>query len=174
MRKFQYLLITLAALLLLTGCTTFQAKEAGRSVAALPGELVGRALEDALDGHRQEDKERRTYYACFPPCVSTSDRSGRRAARELEEKARRKQEREVRHYEEEANSIIDTLDEAERRSGQLQPGRALTDYEQQEEERLRRRDETLENWAEFDEFMQSLEIAEEKNNDPRLSKITGE
>ncbi len=171
MRKFQCLLVTLAALLLLTGCTTFQAKEAGRAVA---GGLLENVLEVALDGPVQGDKERRSYIACFPPCVVTSDWDDRRAARELEEKARRKQERQVRHYEEEANSIIDALDEAERRSGQLQPDRALTDYEQQEEERLRRRDETLENWAEFDEFMQSLEIAEEKNNDPRLSKITGE
>ena len=52
MRKFQYLLITLVVLSLLTGCTTFQAKEAGRAVAGLPGELLGRALEDAVDGHR--------------------------------------------------------------------------------------------------------------------------
>lgn len=83
-------------------------------------------------------------------------------------------EREVRHYKKEADSIIDALDEAERQSGQPQPESATTDYEQQEEERLRRRDETLEDWSEFDEFMQSLEIAEEKNNDPRLSRITGE
>ena len=174
MRKFQYLLITLVVLLLLTGCTTFQAKEAGRAVAGLPGELLGRALEDAVDGHRQGDKERSTYYACFPPCVSTRDWDDRRAARKLEEEARRKREREVLHYKEEADSIVGALEEAERQSGQLQPESATTDYEKQEAERLQRREAILENQAEFDEFLRALEIAEEQNNDPRLTRITGE
>ena len=84
-----------------------------------------------------------------------------------EEAARRRREREVLHYKKEADSIIDALDETERQSGQLQPESATTDYEQQEEERLLQRDDTLENQAEFDRFMRELETAEERNNDPR-------
>jgi len=176
------LLATLAALSLLAGCTTFQAAEARRAIA---GGLFEMALDIATDGperrleerRRWEDNPANRWESCPPPCEITTDRQDRRAAAEaaeLEEAERRKREREVRHYKKEADSIIDALDEAEQQSGQLQPESATTDYEQREEERLRRRDETLENWAEFDEFMQSLEIAEEKNNDPRLSKITGE
>lgn len=179
MRKIQYLLITLAALLLLTGCTTFQAKEAGRGIA---GGLFEMVTDIATDGperrakrrQRWEDNPANRWDSCLPPCEITTDWQDRRAAAEREEAARRKREREVRHYKEEADSIIDALEEAERRSGQLQPESATTDYEQQEEERLLQRDETLENGAEFDTFMQELETVEEKNNDPRLSRITGE
>lgn len=157
MRKIQYLLITLAVLLLLTGCTTFQAAEARRAVT------VG-LFESVLEGAIDE----------LLPVEKSAHRQYKDDIKERAEDARRKQEREVRHYEKEANSMLDALDEAERRSGQLQPYRALTDYEQQEEERLRRREETLESWAEFDEVMRELETAEEQNNDPRLTRITGE
>ena len=169
----------LLALVLLTGCTSFQAKEARREIA---GGLFEMVLDIATDGPERRQEERRRWEDnpanrwdyCFPPCQITTDGRDLREAAEREEAARRKQEREVRHYEEEANWMLDGLEEAEQRSGQLRPEPALTDYEQQEQERLQRRDETLENWAEFDAFMQQLETAEEKNNDPRLSKITGE
>jgi len=179
MRKIQYLLIALAALLLLTGCTTFQAKEAGRGIA---GGLFDMVLDIATDGPERRLEERRRWEdnpanrwdACLPPCEITTDWQDHRAAAEREEEARRKRERETRHYEEEVNSIIDALDEAERQSGQLQPESATADYEQQEEERLLQRDETPENQADFDDFMRALEIAEEQSNDPRLARITGE
>ena len=182
MRKIRYLLIMLAALLLLSGCTTFQAKEAGRGIA---GSLFGMVMDIATDGPERRAEERKRWEdnpanrwdACLPPCEIITERQDRRAAAdaaELEEAVRRKHEREVRHYKKEADSIIDALEEAERQSGQLQPESATTDYEQQEEERLLQRDETLENWAEFDEFMRELETAEERNNDPRLTRITGE
>jgi len=169
----------LLALVLLTGCTSFQAKEARRAIA---GGLFEMALDIATDGPERRLEERRRWEdnpanrwdSCFPPCEITTDVRDLREAAEREEDARRTREREVRHYEEEANWMLDALDEAEQRSGQLQPESATTDYEQQEEQRLQQRDETLEHWAEFDEFMQSLEIAEEKNNDPRLGKITGQ
>ena len=73
----------------------------------------------------------------------------------------------MRHYKKEADSIIDAIEETERQSGQLQPESTITDYEQQEEERLLRRAKTLQNQAEFDRFMRELETAEERNNDPR-------
>ena len=158
MRRFQHLLVTLAALLLLTGCTSFQAKEARRALAYSFFEVAIDAATEGLDRHREEPQ---------------GDSAALREAAEREEDARRKGEREMRHYEEEANRMLDGLEEAERRSGQLQPESAVTDYERLEAERLRRRDETLENWAEFDAFMQELETAEEKNSDPRLSLITG-
>ncbi|RZV38219.1 MAG: hypothetical protein EX272_03335 [Chromatiales bacterium] len=169
----------LLALVLLTGCTTSQVKEASGAVA---GGLFEMALDIALDGPERRAKQRRRWEdnpanrwdACLPPCEITTDWQDRRAAAEREEEARRKQEREAREYEGQVNAIIDSLAEAERRSGQLQPEPALTDYEQQELERLQRRDEILEDWAEFDEFMQALETAEEQNNDPRLAEITGE
>ena len=175
MRKIQYLLITLAALLLLTGCTTFQAKEASRAVA---GSLFGMVMDIATDGperrledrRRWEDNPANRWETCLPPCEIITERQDLRAAAEaaeLEEAARRKREREVLHYKKEADSIIDALDETERQSGQLQPESATTDYEQQEEERLLQRDDTLENQAEFDRFIRELETAEERNNDPR-------
>lgn len=172
MYKIRHLLGTLAILLLLTGCTTFQAAEARRAIA---GGLFEMALDIATDGPERRLEERRRWEdnpayrweSCLPPCEVTTDAKDRQAAAEREEAARRKREREVRHYKKEADSIIDALDEAERQSGQLQPESATTDYEQQEEERLRRRDETLENQAEFDRFMRELETAEVRNNDPR-------
>mgnify|MGYP001818747915 FL=1 len=179
MRQIGVFLATLAALSLLTGCTTFQAAEARRAVAL---GLFEMALDIATDGPERRLEERRRWEdnpanrwdSCLPPCEITTDAEDRQAAAEREEAARRKREREVRHYKKEADSIIDALDEAERQSGQFQPESATTDYEQQEEERLLKRDETLENQAEFDEFMRELETAEERNNDPRLSRITGE
>jgi len=157
MRKFQYLLIMLTALLISTGCTSFQAAEARR--AATVG-LLESVLDDAVDE--------------LLPVEKSAHRQYIDDIKEREREARRKQEREVRHYEEEANWMLDALEEAERRSGRLQPETATTDFEQQELERLQQREETLEHWAEFDEFMQSLETAEAQNNDPRLAEITSE
>ena len=176
MRKIQYLLITIAALLLSTGCTSFQAKEAGRGIA---GGLFEMALDIALDGperrarerQRWEDNPANRWSVCPSPCDIGYDQPTKA---ELEEEARRTRERETRHYQEEVNSIIDALEEAEQRSGELEPESATTDYEQQEEERLLQREETLQDQAEFDEFMRELETAEEQNNDPRLTRITGE
>lgn len=179
MRRIEYLLTTLAALLLLTGCTSFQAKEAGRGIA---GGLFEMVLDIATDGPERRLRERRRWEdnpanrwdSCLPPCEITTDWQDRRAAAEREEEARRKRERETRHYQEEVNSIIDALDEAEQLSGELQPESATTDYEQQEEDHLLQHDETVENREVFDAFMQDLETAEEKNNDPRLSRISDE
>ena len=97
MRKFQYLLITLAALLLSTGCTTFQAAEARRAVT------VG-LFESVLEGAIDE----------LLPVEKSAHRQYKDDIKERAEDARRKQEREVRHYEKEANSMLDALDEAER------------------------------------------------------------
>ncbi len=149
MYRIQHLLGTLAILLLLTGCTSFQAKEARRSIA------VG-FFEAVLDGVADKIPENISAHQQYLNDV-----------REREEEARRKQEREKRHYEEEANSIIDAIEETERQSGQLQSESPITDYERREEERLSRRFETLENQVEFDRFMRELETAEERNNDPR-------
>jgi hypothetical protein len=149
MYRIQQLLGTLAILLLLTGCTSFQAKEARRSIGVGLFELV-------LDG--VADK--------IPKNISAHQQHLNDVA-EREEEARRKQEREKRHYAEEANSIIDAIEEAERQSGQLQPESTITDYERREEEGLSRPYETLENQAEFDRFMRELESAEERYNDPR-------
>ena len=149
MCKIQHLLGTLAILLLLTGCTSFQAKEVRRSIA------VG-FFEAALDVVADE----------IPSNISAHQQYVN-DVREREEDARRKQEREKRHYDEEANSILDAIEETERQSGQLQPESTITDYERREEERLSRRFETLENQAEFDRFMRELETAEERNNDSR-------
>jgi hypothetical protein len=178
MRKIPYLLITLAALVLSSGCTSFQAKEAGRGIA---GGLFEMVLDIATDGperrleerRRWEDNPANRWETCLPPCEIPSERQVIRAtaeAAELEEAARRKQERETRHYEKEVNSIIDALDEAEQRPGELEPESATTDYEQQEEERLLKREETLEDTARFDAFMQDLEDAEQESGDPSLLK----
>ena len=172
MYRTQYLLGTLAILLLLAGCTTFQAAEARRAIA---GGLFEMALDIATDGHERRLEERRRWKdnpanrweSCLPPCEITTDAKDRQAAAEREEAARRKREREVRHYKKEADSIIDALDEAERQSGQLQPESVTTDYEQREEERLLRRAKILQDQAGFEEFMRELETAEERNNDPR-------
>ena len=159
MRRFQHLLVTLAALLLLTGCTSFQAKEARRALAYSFFEVAIDAATEGLDRHREEPQ---------------GDSAALREAAEREEDARRKGEREMRHYEEEAAAMLDAIEQAELRSGALQPEPALTDFELEAMERLQQRQKVLEHQAEFDEFMQSLKTAEEKNNDPRLSKITGE
>ena len=148
----------------------------------MAGGLFGMALDIALDGPERRAKYRRSWEdnpanrwdSCLPPCEITTDLKDRLAAADHEEEARRKREKEAREYKKEVDSILDALDEAEQRSGQLQPESATTDYEQQEEDRLQQRDETLEHWAEFDEFMRSLETAEAQNNDPRLARITGE
>lgn len=139
---------TLAILLLLTGCTSFQVKEAGRSIAV---GLFEEILDGATDG--------------IPYEVSAHSQYIKDVAKR-EEDARQKQEREKRHYEEEANSILDALDQAES---------TITDYERRDEEGPSRRDETFKNKAEFDRFMRELETAEERNNDPRfgVSPITG-
>ena len=140
------------------------------------------ALDIATDGperrarerQRWEDNPANRWDSCLPPCEITTDWQDRLAAAEREEEARRKQLKEAADYEAGVNEVIRALEAAERRSGQLQPESALTDYEQQEAERLQRREEALEDWSEFDEFMQALETAEEQNSDPRLSRITGE
>ena len=149
----------LRALVLLTGCTSFQAKEARRAIADSFFEMAIDAATEGLDRHREEPQ---------------GDSAALREAAEREEDARRKGEREMRHYEEEAAAMLDAIEQAELRSGALQPEPALTDFELEAMERLQQRQKVLEHQAEFDEFMQSLKTAEEKNNDPRLSKITGE
>ena len=149
----------LLALVLLTGCTSFQAKEARRAIADSFFEMAIDAATEGLDRHREEPQ---------------GDSAALREAAEREEDARRKGEREMRHYEEEAAAMLDAIEQAELRSGALQPEPALTDFELEAMERLQQRQKVLEHQAEFDEFMQSLKTAEEKNNDPRLSKITGE
>jgi hypothetical protein len=154
MYKIQHLLGTLAILLLLTSCTSFQAKEIRRSfgVGSIAEGFVDAVLEGVADKIPGEISAKQQYL---------------NDVAEREENARRKQEREKRHYAEEANSIMDAIEETERQSGQLQPESTITDYERQEEERRSRRFETLENQAEFDRFMRELETAEEQNNDPR-------
>jgi hypothetical protein len=174
MRRTTTLLATLAVLSQLTGCTSFQAKEAGRGIA---GSLFGMVMDIATDGperrleerRRWEDNPANRWETCLPPCEIITERQDRRAAAEaaeLEEKAQRKREREVLHYKKEADAIIDAIDESEWQSGQLQPESATTDYEQQEEERLLQRDKTLEHQAEFDAFMRNLEKAEQQSDDP--------
>ena len=179
MRHTGRLLAALLALSLLTGCSTSQVKKASGVVA---GGLFEMALDIATDGperrarerQRWEDNPANRWDSCLPPCEITTDWQDRLAAAEREEEARRKQLKEAADYEAGVNEVIRALEAAERRSGQLQPESALTDYEQQEAERLQRREEALEDWSEFDEFMQALETAEEQNSDPRLSRITGE
>lgn len=133
---------TLAVLLLLTGCTSFQAKEARRSIAIGFFEAV---LEGATDEIPRDVSAHQQYINDI---------------REREEDARRKQEREERHYAEEANSIVDAIEETRRQSGQLRSESTITEYERREEERRARRFERLENQAEFDRFMRELETAE--------------
>jgi hypothetical protein len=157
MRKIPYLLITLAALLLLTGCTTFQAAEARRWAT------VG-LLEAVLDGAVDE----------LLPYERSALAQQRHDAAEREREERRKREREKRHYDEEAAWMLDSIDEAEQRPDLVQSKSATTDYEQQEEERRVQREKALENQPEFDEFMRELDAAEEKNDDPRLARISGE
>ena len=174
----RYLAI-LISLVLLSGCTSFQAKEARRSIA---GGLFEMALDIATDGPERRQEERRRWEdnpanrwdACLPPCEITSDLQDRADALEREEDARRKREREVRHYEDEANWMLDALEETEQRSGQSLPESASTDHDKQDLEREQQREEALRNQAEFDEFMLALETAEGHNSDPRLNKITGE
>lgn len=153
----RYLAI-LISLVLLTGCTSFQAKEARRAIAVGFFEMAVDAASDGLDRHREEPK---------------GDSAVLREAAEREEEERRKRERETRHYAEEATAMMDAIEQAELRSGQSLPESASTDYDQQDLEREQQREEVLRNQAEFDEFMQELETAEEKNNDPRLDRISG-
>lgn len=179
MRPFGRLLAVLALLSLSAGCTSTQVKE-GAGWAA--GGLFVMALDIALDGperragerRRWEDNPANRWDSCLPPCQITTDWQDRLAAAEREEEARREREAEARKYQTEVKAIMRDLEAAERRSGQLPPEPAISDYEQQKLERLQRRDETVENRAEFDEFVQSLETAEEQNSDPRLTRITGE
>ena len=150
MYRIQHLLGTLTILLLLTGCTSFQAKEARRSIAMGLFETV---WDGATDGLPFEKSAHSQYLHDIA---------------ERKEEARRKQEREDRHYAEEAESIMDAIDQAERQSGQRQPESIITDYERRQEERLSRRFETLEDQAEFDRFIRELETAVERNKDPRF------
>ncbi len=159
MRKLLHLIVALAVLLLLTGCTSFQAKEARRAIAVGFVDMAIDAATEGLDRHREGPQ---------------GDSAVLREAAEREEEARRKRERETRHYEEEAAAIMDSIEQAELRTGELQPEPAVTDFELEAMERLQHREKVLEHQTEFDEFMQELETAEEKNNDPRLSRISGE
>ena len=140
----RYLAI-LISLVLLTGCTSFQAKEARRAIAVGFFEMAVDAASDGLDRHREEPK---------------GDSAVLREAAEREEEERRKRERETRHYAEEATAMMDAIEQAELRSGQSLPESASTDYDQQDLEREQQREEVLRNQAEFDEFMQELETAE--------------
>lgn len=157
MRKFQHLVVTLAVLLLLTGCTSFQLKEARRAVAVGFVDLVVDAANDGLERHIGEPQ---------------GDSAALREAAEREEEKRRKREREMRHYEEEATAMMDAIEQAEPRSGGLQPEPALTDYELQEMERLHRREKALEQQAEFDAFMEALEAAEQQSGEPLSATTT--
>ena len=95
MRQIGVFLATLAALSLLTGCTTFQAAEARRAVAL---GLFEMALDIAADGPERRLEERRRWEdnpayrweSCLPPCEITTDAKDRQAAAEREESARRK------------------------------------------------------------------------------------
>lgn len=140
MRQIRVLLATLAALSLLTGCTTFQAKEAGRAVA---GGLFEMALDIATDGperrleerRRWEDNPANRWSACLSPCDIGRDRP---TQAELEEEARRKRLAEAEQYEAEVDEIMQTLVDQ----------------------------------AEFDEFMEELEAAEQHSGDPPSTSTT--
>lgn len=178
MRQTGRLLAALLALLLLTGCSTSQVNEAS---GALAGGLFEMALDIALDGperraeerQRWEDNPANRWDSCLPPCEITTGWQDRLTAAEREEEARRKRLKEAAEHEAGVNEVIRALEAAEQRSEQLQPESAVPDHEQQEAERLQRREETLADWAEFDEFMRELETAEEQNSDPRLTRING-
>ncbi len=148
MYRLQQLLGTLAILLLLSGCSSFQAKEARRSIAVGLFEAV---VDNATDGIPYEKSAHSQYL---------------RDIAEREEDARRRQERENRHYAEEARSMFDAFDQAERLPGQGQLVSTPAAYKRRQEEQLSRRSETLENQAEFDSFMHELQAAAELNNNP--------
>ena len=168
------LLAALAALSLLTGCTTSQVKEGAGHVA---GGLLMMALDIALDGPERRADERRHWEdnpanrwdSCLPPCDIGRDKP---TEEELEEKARRKRLAEAEEYEAGIDEIIQALDTAEQRSGHPPSDTTARDYEHEDLERLRRRAEALENQAGFDEFMQELDEAEQRSNDPPVVLIT--
>ncbi len=157
MYRIQHLLCTFAILLLFNGCTSFQVEEARRSMTL---GLLGLVADGATKKLTDEIP-----YETSPHVQARQDQA------EREEEARRRDEREKRHYEKIAKSIVDKIEQPEQQSGQLQTEAAIADHERQIEERLSRRVETFENQAEFDRFMRELETAEEQNNDAPLKNI---
>lgn len=164
MRPIAPILAVSASLLLLAGCTGTQVKE-GAGWAA--GSLFMVALDVALDGpdrraterQRWEDNPANRWATCLSPCAIGYDKP---TEAELEEKARSKRLKEAAEYEAGINDIILALDEAERQPGDAAIDTTATQRERQYTEQLLRRDEAYENWLEFDEFVRSLEDAEQQ------------
>jgi len=167
MRPIPLLLATLAAMSLLTSCTTTQVKGASGAVA---GGIFGMVLDIALDGperraearSRWEDNPANRWSTCLSPCDIGRDKP---TEAEYEEAARIKRLAEAAEFEAGINAVIEALDDAERRTGIPASDTLARDYQREEAERLRRRAETYEDWAEFDEFMRALDEAEEQSGD---------
>jgi len=176
MRHIGPLLAALAALSLVTGCTTTQVKEGTGQVA---GGLLMVALDIALDGPERRAEERREWEdnpanrwsACLSPCDIGLNKP---TDAERKESARRKRLAEAEEYEAGIDELIRELDAAEQHSG-VPPSDTLSrDYQREEIERLRRRAEAYEDWAEYDEFMRALKEAEQQPDDPPSVMMTNE
>lgn len=176
MRHSGKILAAVVALSLLTGCTSFQAKEARRSVVH---GFFGMVMDVATGESKRRKKERKRcldnpanrWGGCPSSWHANYDRP---TQAEREEEARLKSLREDAHYKAEADEIMQALDDAKQRSGRPPVDIPTRDYEREGFEREERRKEALNNQAEFDEFMEELETAEQPPDDPPLESTFSE
>jgi hypothetical protein len=119
MRRTELLLVTLAGLSLLTGCTTTQVKEGTGQVA---GGLLMVALDIALDGPERRAEERREWEdnpanrwsACLSPCELRQEWAKDAQRKETERRERRADAEEFRA---DFDEFMHALEEAEQQSG---------------------------------------------------------